>query len=76
MMNKQEQKNVLYPATLHAHGIIIYLSLNFHHIYVIYKIAFSVFDGAFNYWLTEDKWAVSVDICIGGGCIFIFILLG
>ena len=31
MMNKQEQKNVLCPATLHAHGV-IYLSLNFHHI--------------------------------------------
>ena len=31
MMNKQEQKNVLGPATLHAHGV-IYLSLNFHHI--------------------------------------------
>ena len=31
MMNKQEQKNVLCPATLHAHGVIC-LSLNFHHI--------------------------------------------
>ena len=31
MMNKQEQKNVLCPATLHAHGVIC-LSLNFHQI--------------------------------------------
>ena len=31
MMNKQEQKNVLCPACIHAHGV-IYLSLNFHHI--------------------------------------------
>ena len=28
MMNKQKQKNVLCPATVHGHGV-IYLSLNF-----------------------------------------------
>ena len=34
MMNKQEQKNVLCPATLHAHGV-IYLSLNFHQLQIL-----------------------------------------
>ena len=35
MMNKQEQKNVLCPATLHAHGVIYLSPLNFHHIFDI-----------------------------------------
>ena len=45
MMNKQEQKNVLCPATLHTRPqrYLFITELSLHITFLIYKIAFSVF---------------------------------
>ena len=67
MMNKQEQKNVLCPATLHITRPRRYLfitELSSHITFLIYKIAFSVFGSAFYRRKQTPNAAPTREVCV------------